>query len=235
MGHDQKSHVQEDKIRTLGIIPARAGSKSIPRKNIALLGGRPLVSWCMDAAVKSRLKEVICSTDDDAVMMLAFRMGIRIFKRPNFLAGDDVPVLDVVKYVLRSFKGFDAIALIQPTSPFITDKVINDCLAMLRDNPDLNSVQTISEPPHNFHAWNQRRFKKDKVEFVYKKQRLKAYNKQLKPKHFVFGNLVVTRTTAIEAGLFAEPSGGIVVSRHESLDIDTKEDLDYANYTLTET
>jgi len=216
-------------MKTLGLIPARKGSKSIPFKNRALLCGKPLVQWVIDAGKSSDLTYLICTTDDEFVMDLCEKQGVKVHVRPEHLSHGDRPIQEIVKAALPEGNAFDAVALLQPTSPFVTPEIINQCIKEFK--PDINSVQTVSLPPHNHHAYNQRVMKHNFVfwRFI---ERYECYNKQLKPKFWIFGNLVITRTWALDSGMFAEPSIGIPVSRHEAVDIDGPEDLEYAEYLI---
>ena len=228
-------------MKVLAFIPARSGSKSIDNKNMALLGGEHLITYCIEAVKRSSITDIICSTDNEPIANLARRKGLTVLDRPRHLAKDDTPVSKVISHFIRNHYQqdevrHDAIALVQPTSPFLTPYQIEACIKMLSDNPDMMSVQTICRVPHNFHAWNQRILSKKErtVEWAYP-QREWAINKQAKPALFKFGNLVVTRLCALDRGdIFAKPSGGIETSIWDSIDVDTQDDLDLAN-ALVET
>lgn len=227
MGNDTGKNHREG-FRVLGLIPARAGSKSIPGKNTALLHGKPLVNYVIEAGKRSELiTDLICSTNDSKTAAICAMNGVKAVKRPDDLCKDSTPILDVVK--LHS-EGYDAVALLQPTSPFVTEWTIDESIKTLIGCPWINSVQSVSVLPHNHHAYNQR-FINDEcfVEFKFKKEREQYYNKQTKPEFYVFGNFVVTRVSVLSEGLFAEPSFGLWVSRKEAIDIDTQYDLDLAN------
>ena len=112
------------KIKILGIIPARGGSKSIPRKNVKDFLGKPLIAWTIETALKSGvLDRVIVTTDDDEIADVAKRFGAEVpFKRPVELATDAAPTLPVVQHAVKWLKekeGYSpfAIMLLEPTSP----------------------------------------------------------------------------------------------------------------------
>src|SRR3990170_965342 len=109
----------------LAVIPARGGSKSIPRKNIKPLGGKPLIGWTIDAALQSRmLSRVIVSTDDAEIAQAARECGAETpFLRPPELAQDDSSSISVVLHALQWLEeqehfSPDYVLLLQPTSPF---------------------------------------------------------------------------------------------------------------------
>lgn len=224
----------------IGLIPARGGSKSIPLKNLAPLGGQPMITYVMAAGVKAPcLSGVFCSTDHPDIASIAERGGVRVLRRPDALGQDDTPVTAVMIHVLEtlaSTQGFmpGMVALLQPTSPFLLAEHIEQCVAALRRRPDADSSQTITPVFHNAHAFNQRVVENGLVRFRFLEERHAAYNKQRKPKHYIFGNLVVTRSRALLAGkdCFGDVSVPVEIPRVYSLDIDTLEDLDYADYLV---
>ena len=183
-----------------------------------------MVQWVADAAKQSEhLSDVLISSDDDNMMQPGCEFGYR----PNALCTDDSPIIDTIKYHVDEF--VDAVALLQPTSPFVTPEIIDLCIWELMVSPNANSIQTIAKMPHNHHAYNQRELKNGRVSFLLPFSRAECYNKQLKPPLYVFGNLVVTRVSALDQGVFAEPSIGIEIPPEEAIDIDTQQDLDLAN------
>ena len=227
-------------MKTLGIIPARKGSKSIPHKNTVELGGKPLIEWVIDAGKSSNLDMLLCSTDDQVVMDICDFKGVQWLTRPEELAGDDVPIIDVVRDVLKNtYSGWPldppigAVALLQPTSPFVVPKDINGCIYLLNLDSSIASVQTITRVPHNFHAHNQRKSGDDgHVSFIFPEERAVEYNKQRKTKNFMFGNLVVTRVFNLWEGLFAEPSFGYEIGPQYALDIESQRDIELGEWYL---
>ena len=102
------------------------------------------------------------------------------------------------------------------------------------NNPDADSVQTLSDIPHNFHAYNQRVHKDGMVKFRFSDERRECYNKQKKPHLKSFGNLVVTRKKTIinKNDIFGEYSIGIEIPESYSFDLDTMDDIDYGCYLM---
>jgi CMP-N-acetylneuraminic acid synthetase len=142
-------------MRTLGIIPARGGSKGVPGKNIKLLNGKPLLQYTSEIALESQyLTDVILSSDDNEINTVARSLGIQVpFLRPQELAQDQTPTIDVIIHALQWFENqaifFDAVCLLQVTSPFRTveflDKAIEKFIASGCDS--LVSVQKV---PHEY-------------------------------------------------------------------------------------
>jgi len=140
-------------MKILGLIPARGGSKSIPGKNIKLLGGRPLLEYTYDAAKNAKgISRLILSSDDDNIIAIGKELGLEVpFKRPKELAEDDTPTLKVIQHALSYFATqeiyFDAVCLLQVTNPFKTTQFIDEAIAKFKkENCDaLISVSKVPE------------------------------------------------------------------------------------------
>ncbi|MBT3350162.1 MAG: acylneuraminate cytidylyltransferase family protein [Nitrospinaceae bacterium] len=231
---------QFNESQVLALIPARGGSKSIPLKNLASLGGKPLLSYVIDGGKSClAITKIVCSTDHDEIAEYCSSRDVEVFPRPADLSGDDTPVADVMRHVIEKIAQEEGaapsfIALLQPTSPFLLPEHIEECVKALRGDESADSAQTITQVFHNAHAFNQRVFEGGRVSFRFKKERQLAYNKQRKPHFFLFGNLVVSRARALLSGMdaFGENSLGVEIDRSYALDIDGPDDLDYANYLV---
>ena len=105
--------------RLIGIIPARGGSKGIPKKNLVKLLGKPLINWTIDEAKKLKvIDELIVSSDDEEIIACAQESGCRVpFKRPAYLATDQANTIDVIIHALDSYRDYEYVLLLQPTSP----------------------------------------------------------------------------------------------------------------------
>lgn len=223
-------------MKAWALVPARGGSKSIPNKNLVPVAGIPLIDYGVRAAQASRrFERIVCSTEDRHIAQAADRLGIETDWRPAKLADDETPVAEVAREFLnRQTSRPDVVALIQPTSPFLLPGHIEQLLDEMAKRSDANSGQTIARCPHNHHAWNQREVAEGTVRFAFAEERRRAYNKQKKPRFFVFGNLVATRPAALLAGesFFAEPSCGIEIEAPYDFDLDSRHDVDLAEALL---
>jgi len=120
----------------LAVIPARGGSKGVPRKNIRPVGGKPLIAYTIEPAlaVKNRLHRLIVSTDDAEIADVAMRYGAEApFLRPADLGGDRVPMVPVLQHAVRKIEEMDGIhldwvLLLQPTCPFRAPQDIQTAL-----------------------------------------------------------------------------------------------------------
>lgn len=139
-------------MRVLGLIPARGGSKGVPRKNIRLLQGKPLLAYTVEAARAAlRLTRVVLSTDDEEIAAVGRRHGVEVpFMRPSHLAQDDSPMLAVVQHALRTIEEtgprFDAVCLLQPTTPFRIPEEIDACIDLL-EQQGADAVVTVLQVP----------------------------------------------------------------------------------------
>lgn len=119
--------------RVLAIIPARGGSKGIPKKNVRLVGGRPLLAWTVDVALQvAQIDRVVLSTDDPEIAAIGQSCGCDVpFMRPITLAGDDAPGIAPVFHALDMLPGYDLVVLLQPTSPLRVKEDIVACLEIV--------------------------------------------------------------------------------------------------------
>jgi CMP-N,N'-diacetyllegionaminic acid synthase len=138
-------------MRALGLIPARGGSKGIPRKNIRAIAGKPLIAWTIEAALDSRMLEaVVVSTDDAEIAEVARASGADVpFLRPAALSTDTASGIDPVIHAIDTLPGFDAVLLLQPTSPLRTTADIDGILTLATDSgaPAIVSICDAEEHP----------------------------------------------------------------------------------------
>jgi CMP-N,N'-diacetyllegionaminic acid synthase len=138
-----------DNNAVIAFIPARGGSKSIPRKNVRPLGGKPLLAWPIDTAFASpEIDRVIVSTDDPEIAGVATQFGAELHDRPKELSGDSSLVIDAVRHLKlqleNSGRSKQIFVLLEATSPFRTPQMISRCLRRLIDD-NLDSIATFSE------------------------------------------------------------------------------------------
>jgi CMP-N,N'-diacetyllegionaminic acid synthase len=122
-----------DNKRVLAIVPARGGSKGVPRKNIRVVAGEPLIGWTIRPALASRyIDRIIVSSEDDEICAIAARYGSDLpLKRPAEFATDDASSLDVVLHALDASPNYDIGVLLQPTSPLRRTDDIDDCISLM--------------------------------------------------------------------------------------------------------
>jgi len=143
-----------DNKRILAVIPARGGSKRLPRKNVLNLSGKPLISWTIEAALGSKyIDRVVVSTDDDEIASISKKHGADVpFIRPDELATDKATSINVVLHLLKQLEVngeyYDFIMLLQPTSPLRTIQNIDESVELLMSS-NSDAVISVCEAEHS--------------------------------------------------------------------------------------
>lgn len=133
----------------LGIIPARGGSKRLPKKNILDLNGKPLIGWSIEAGLNSQyIDEVIVSSDDDDILKISKGFGANVIKRPVELASDTATTFDAIEHVIKNVKKYDYIVLLQPTSPLRTSKHVDEAIEIVFKK-DAKAIVSVCETEHS--------------------------------------------------------------------------------------
>lgn len=133
----------------LAIIPARGGSKRLPRKNVLDLGGKPLIAWSIEAGLHSRyIDEVVVTSDDDEILSLSQMFGAKILKRPDALASDIATTFDAIKHAVDNYPEYDYVVLLQPTSPLRNAGHIDAAVELLLEK-NADAVVSVCEMDHS--------------------------------------------------------------------------------------
>ncbi len=223
-------------MRVLGLIPARGGSKGIPGKNVRLLGGRPLLAWTAEAALASRrLSRVVLSTDGEEIAEAGRRCGLEVpFFRPAELARDDTPTLPVVRHAVaeleRAGDRFDAVCLLQPTSPFRSAGDIDGCIALLEERELDAVVSVLPVPPEHNPHWVYFQDGEDLLRLATGEEQPIPRRQELPPAFHRDGSVYVTRRDVVMAGsLYGRRLGGYVMpDAGRSVNLDTPADWERA-------
>ena len=139
------------KNKIIAIIPARGGSKGLPRKNIRPLLGKPLVAWTIEQAKKSKhIDRIIVSTEDREIAKISKEYGAEVpFLRPKELATDDAKTIDVILHALNWLKTreeyYDFLVLLEPTSPLRDVEDIDKCIEILIGNPKAEAIVGVAK------------------------------------------------------------------------------------------
>ncbi|MCB2173561.1 acylneuraminate cytidylyltransferase family protein [archaeon] len=216
----------------LGIIPARGGSKGIPEKNIKILNGKPLLQYTIEAALESELlSRVILSTDDSKIAEVGRTCGVEVpFIRPKELAMDDTSSLLVVQHAVSVLKtigdSYDAICLLQPTSPLRKTETIDACITLLFDS-QADAVVTVLPVPYEYNPhWVYFR-RPDGELYLSMGDTNPVPRRQLLPPAFHReGSVYVTRVNVVmdKGSLYGDRLIGYPVNPSESVNIDNMED-----------
>ena len=218
--------INEDK-KVVAVVIARGGSKSIPRKNVQEVAGKPLVAWPVDLAKSvSRIDRVIISTDDDEIADIAVQHGAeKLFTRPEELSSDEVSTLPVLRHAVsflekqEQYKA-DIVLLLYPTAPFLSKKRIEEALDMF-ESSDCNSVISVVKDWGRF--W---KGKNDSYVPLYPKERLNRqyYEPLLREDgsaYFSRYNVLMHQNKLVDE----KNVRFLIMKEGENVDIDNPEDL----------
>lgn len=226
------------------LIPARGGSKAIPRKNIIELQGRPLLAWTADVALHSNLtSHVILSTDSQEVAEIGKSLGLMIpFLRPKELANDDTLQIEVIKHALSEMKevrnlDFESVMLLQPTTPFrkkLTLRKAYECFI----NEKADTLITVSEISRMDQSTIYSRPKKLQSDLyllhnheVDISEPQGTLRQNFKEKWWRNGGIYIFKASTLlnKNSLYGGKTIGLSTDLVESINIDTYSDLDLAN------
>jgi pseudaminic acid cytidylyltransferase len=215
-------------MANLAIIPARGGSKRIPRKNIKPFLGKPIIAYSIEAALKSNLfDEVMVSTDDEEIAKIAKQYGAKVpFLRSNDNANDFAVLADVVEEVIANYNkqknSFDTICCILPTAPFVTSNKITEAYKKFTEG-NFDSVFLVLE--FSFPIQRSLKINEDKVAMVWG-EHLNSRSQDLEPRYHDSGQFYWLKNNSFskEKKLFTNNSGAIVISELQAQDIDTETD-----------
>jgi len=222
-------------MKTLGVIPARGGSKGIPQKNIKELAGKPLIDYTIEASLKSDIDRVIVSTDSKEIEKVAIQHDIEVVRRPPELAEDRTPTLPVLHNVIDALEEkFDAVVTLQPTSPFRTSNHINEALDMMENNPQADSLVSVVEIPHNMAPQSAMRVNREGLLIDYLSENTQVLRRQDKQVFYARNGaaIYITRMGSIKSYIFGGKIIPYKMRAFESLDIDTLEDFNMAELIM---
>jgi len=222
------------KPKILAIIPARGGSKGVPRKNIRNLAGKPLIAWTIDEAKKSKyISRLILSSDDDEIIEVAKKYGCEIpFKRPKKLAQDDTPGIAPVLHAIEQCSGYDYVMLLQPTSPLRTVEDIDMCVELLlseKANACVSVTETTNSPFWMYTLEEHQQLNPILTgDLIWRRQDL--------PKVYALNGAVYIAATVWlqKTGAFlTDETLGYMMANSRSLDIDTEEDFLFCEWKMS--
>lgn len=221
----------------IALIPARGGSKGLPGKNVKLLAGKPLIAHTIETALSSKLiSEVIVSTDDVTIANVAKKFGATVpFMRPDILSSDTALSIDVYSYTLNRLSeerniNIQEIIILQPTSPLRTVQDIDDSINLFRKNK-ADSVISFVEEEHPIY-WHKFIDKDGKIEDLFKNT-MNSNRQELGKTFYPNGSIYVLKREVIKnRNLYTSKTFAYKMSRSKSIDIDTIEDFEFAEYLI---
>lgn len=224
----------------LVIIPARGGSKGIPKKNIQPLNGKPLIAYSIEAALRSsRIERVVVSTDSEEIAQISLQFGAEVpFLRPAELSLDETPTLPVLQHLISQLKALenyepDLIVLLQPTSPLRQTQDIENGIDLLIQS-GADSVVGLCLAEHSPY-WMQQ-LEGDRVVPFCKNSPEYSRRQDAPPVYRINGALYVTspRVLQEENEILGKDTRGLIMDAESSIDIDTALDFKIASLILKE-
>ncbi len=217
-------------MSVLALVPARAGSKGVPGKNIRLLLGRPLLAYTADAARESgAVDRIVLSTDSEDVARVGREVGLEVpFLRPVALAEDTTPMKPVIEHALATLEqqGWvpDVVVLLQPTSPLRTPAHIRSAVDLLRSS-GADSVVTVNELPRHLSPDFVMRIEDDRL-VPFLPGGLATRRQDARPAYLRDGTVYCfwRRTLLEQQSIYGRNCRPMVLPGSESVTIDTAED-----------
>jgi CMP-N-acetylneuraminic acid synthetase len=223
-------------MKNIAIIPARGGSKRLPNKNILSLGGMPLIAHSILYAqsYSTLIDEIYVSTDDVKIKRIALEYGAKVIDRPENFAGDLEPTVSAMKHVLESIEGaVENVVLLQATNPLRPQNLLAAAYEVYQKG-NYDSLFTVSRNHHKLGTIEENQFHPFNYTIGQRSQ-------DLKPLYFENGLLYITKASLILPLDCARGNSKIISEKafpyevnsiFANVDIDTQEDLDYANYLI---
>ena len=214
-------------VNILAIIPARGGSKGIPRKNVLLLSGQPLISYAIQNAKSSGFQmDVAVSTDDQEITNVSNQFGAEVIRRNKKLASDEVTLDPVIFDAVQQMEGktgktYDYVITLQPTSPLLSADTLDSAIQKMLNDETIDTLISAVNDPHL--SWTTKEVKGVATVLPNYEARL---NRQYLPKNFVeTGAFVITKRHFVKPDTrFGKNISVYEVPASESTDIDTKQD-----------
>lgn len=219
------------KNKILAIIPARGGSKGVPRKNIKVLNGKPLIAYTIEAAKKSKyIDRVVVSTEDDEIAKISEKLGAEVpYLRPNELAKDDSSTVDCIIHMvnwLKKNQGYvtDYVCVLQCTSPLRGYKDIDGTICKLLET-NMDGAVSICEAEINPYWTNI--FDGNSIKYFIKEGKNIKRRQDLPLVYRINGAVYIIKTSELIANKTLEPESmtAFVMKNDDSIDIDTINDF----------
>lgn len=222
-------------MRLLGIIPARAGSKRVARKNVRPFLGKPLISWSIEQALASRLLDrVVVSSDDEEALAIARSFnGVVALPRPDSLASDTAPAVGYVTHALAQPElgaAFDAVVILQPTSPLRLPSDIDATVELLQASGADTAVSIVAVP-HDVHPLKMKTMHDGRLLPFVEEERGRMMAHELSAVFVRNCAVYATRRHVIEAGqIIGNDCRGYEMPRERSVDINDELDFAFAEF-----
>ena len=214
----------------VAIVPARGGSKRLPRKNLLDLNGKPLIAYSIEAGLKSKyIDKVIVSSDDKEILNVSKQYKAEIINRPSELASDKSTTFDAIKHTLDNISRYDYVVLLQPTSPLRYEKHIDEAIELLEEK-NADAIISVCEMEHS-PLWSNTLSNNHDMSNFLRDEVLNKRSQDLEKYYRLNGAIYICKTDKLleTGGFFLKDNiFAYIMSREYSIDIDEKIDFDIA-------
>ena len=222
------------KNKYLAIIPARGGSKRLPRKNVLDLCGKPLIAWSIEAALKSKyISKVVVSSDDEEILNISSNFGVDIIKRPYELANDTATTFDAIKHTINNLEKYDYIVLLQPTSPLRNENQIDEAIELLEEKK-ADAIVSVCEMDHS-PLWSNTLPKDGNMNNFLRDEVLNKRSQDLEKYYRVNGAVYICKTDKLlenKSFFLKDNIFAYIMDRKSSIDIDEEIDFEIAKVLI---
>lgn len=223
----------------LGIIPARLGSKGVKNKNIRILGDKPLIAYTIEEAIKSNIfEDIIVSTEDDKIANISLKYGAQVpFIRPKDLANDNSKTIDVIKHSINFMKDegkeYNEVMILQPTSPFREAIHIIEAYKLFFKK-DANFVLSVCKCSHS-PLWMNKIDSGLRMDNFIKNEVKNLRRQELEPYYEINGAIYIAKINELfkENALIGKKSYAYIMTREDSIDIDTELDFKFCEFLVS--
>ncbi|WP_454841363.1 acylneuraminate cytidylyltransferase family protein [Pseudomonas hormoni] len=224
-------------VDILAVVPARAGSKRLPGKNLLDLCGKPLIRWTLEAALESQMIDLlVISSDDDAILAEGERLGLRTVRRPEYLASDTATTFDVLVHTLEHMaqEGIKParVMLLQPTSPLREAQDIREAVRCMNDTK-ADSIVSVCPCEHS-PLWSNTLGPEGLMDNFLRPELLNQRSQDLPVYYRLNGAIYMAKTNDFlqARGFFMPNSRAHIMSVDKSVDIDNYMDFKQCEFIL---
>jgi len=220
----------------LAIIPARGGSKGLPRKNVLNLAGKPLIVWSIEAGLKSRyIDKVVVTSDDKEILDISEQYHATTIKRPSHLAQDNSTTFDAIKHTIENIENYDYIVLLQPTSPLRSSLHVDEAIELL-EQKNADAIISVCEMEHT-PLWSNTLDDTLSMKNFLKNEIINKRRQDFEPYYRLNGAIYICKTKKLleEKSFFLKNNiFAYNMDRKYSIDIDSEIDFKLAQILLKE-
>ncbi|MCJ8327987.1 MAG: acylneuraminate cytidylyltransferase family protein [Campylobacterales bacterium] len=218
----------------LVIVPARGGSKRLPRKNVLPLNGKALISYSIEAGLNSKyVDKTIVTSDDKEILDISLSCGSNIIKRPDYLASDTASSFDAILHTIENIESYDYIVLLQATSPLRTAKHLDEAIELLEEK-NADAIVSVCEMDHS-PLWSNTLNENSSMEDFLKEEVLNKRSQDLETYFRLNGAIYICKTTKLleEKSFFLKKNiYAYKMDRKYSIDIDEEIDFKIAEILI---